>query len=78
VNRYQHFTLRLVLISTLISISIVNIRLIKRTKDTDKAEDKALAYIKKIVQEILIIKKDTKKVKEIKYFNRKSATFVIN
>jgi hypothetical protein len=61
----------------LISINITSIRLIKRTKDADKAEDKA--YTKDIVQGIYTIKEDTKEViKKIKHFNRKSTMFVIS
>jgi hypothetical protein len=49
----------------------------------DETEDKTSAYIEKIVIGIHTIEniyteEDTKKAKEIKYFNRKSATFVIN
>jgi hypothetical protein len=66
-----------VLINILISTNITSIRLIKRTKDIDKAEDKA--HIENIVQGIHIIKKNTKEViKEIKYSDRRSAMFVIN
>ena len=61
----------------LISISIINIRLIKYTKDMDKAEDKALAHIEEIIEGIYIIEEDTREVKEIKDSNR-SAMFVIN
>jgi hypothetical protein len=69
--------LRLVPINMLISTKIVSIRLIKRTKDTDKAEDKA--YTEDIVQGIYTVKEDTREIiKEIKHFNRKSATFVIS
>jgi hypothetical protein len=39
--------LRLMLINMLISTNIASIRLIKRTKDTDRAKDKA--YTKDIV-----------------------------
>jgi len=61
----------------LISISIINIRLIKYIEDVDKAEDKALAYIEEIIEGIHIIEEDTREVKEIKDSNR-SAMFVIN
>jgi hypothetical protein len=65
------------LINMLISTNIASIRLIKRTKNADKAKNKA--YTKKIVQGIYTIEKNTRKViKKIKYFNRKSAIFVIN
>ena len=61
----------------LISISIINIRLIKYIEDVDKVEDKALAYIEEIIEGIHIIEEDTREVKEIKDSNR-SARFVIN
>ena len=61
----------------LISISIINIRLIKYIEDIDKVEDKALAYIEEIIEGIYIIEEDTREVKEIKDSNR-SAMFVIN
>ena len=61
----------------LISISIINIRLIKYIKNIDKAEDKALIYIEKIIEGIYIIEEDTREVKEIKDSNR-SAIFIIN
>jgi hypothetical protein len=68
--------LRPILINLLISINIASIKLIKHTKDTDRAEDKA--YTKKIMQRIYIIKKDTKEViKKIKHSD-KSAMFVIS
>jgi hypothetical protein len=61
----------------LMSTNIASIRLIKRTKDTDKAKDKV--YTKEIVQRIYTAEKDTKKViKEIKHSDRRSATFVIS
>ena len=56
----------------LISISIINIRLIKYIEDIDKVEDKALVYIEEIIEE------NTREVKEIKDSNRRSAMFVIN
>jgi hypothetical protein len=66
-----------VLINILISINIASIRLIKRTKDVDKAKNKS--YTKKIVQGIYTTKKNTKKViKEIKHFNKRSAMFMIS
>ena len=61
----------------LISISIINIRLIKHIEDIDKVEDKALVYIEEIIEGIHIIEEDTREVKEIKDSNR-SAMFVIN
>jgi hypothetical protein len=61
----------------LISTNIASIRLIKRTENTNRAKDKA--YTEDIIQRIYTIEKDTKEViKEIKYFNRRSATFVIS
>jgi len=62
----------------LISISIINIRLIKYIEDIDKAEDKALAHIEEIIEGIYIIEEDTREVKEIKDSNRRSAIFIIN
>jgi len=62
----------------LISISIINIRLIKYIEDVDKVEDKALVYIEEIIEGIYIIEEDTREVKEIKDSNRRSAIFVIN
>jgi hypothetical protein len=61
----------------LISTNIASIKLIKRTKNADEAEDKA--YTEDIMQGIHIIKKNIREViKEIKHFNRKSAMFVIS
>ena len=62
----------------LMSISIINIRLIKHIEDVDKVEDKALVYIEEIIEGIYIIEEDTKEVKEIKDSNRRSAMFIIN
>jgi len=62
----------------LISISIINIRLIKYIEDVDKIEDKALVYIEEIIEGIYTIEEDTREVKEIKDSNRRSAIFVIN
>jgi hypothetical protein len=77
VNQRQHFTPRLMLINMLISTNIASIRLIKRTKDADGAKDKA--YTENIVQGIHTTEENTRKViKKIKYFNRRSATFVIS
>jgi hypothetical protein len=49
----------------------------------DKAEDKALAYIKKIIIRIHLIKdiyteENTREAKKIKDFNKKSIISVIN
>jgi hypothetical protein len=61
----------------LISTNITSIRLIKRTKDTDKAKDKALGQTKEIMKKTA--KKNTKKViKEIRHFNKRSVMFVIS
>ena len=62
----------------LISISIINIRLIKYIEDIDKVEDKALVYIEEIIEGIYIIEEDTREVKEIKDSNRRSTMFIIN
>ena len=62
----------------LISISIINIKLIKYIEDVDKVEDKALVYIEEIIEGIYIIEEDTREVKEIKDSNRRSAIFAIN
>ena len=62
----------------LISISIINIRLIKYIENMDKVEDKALVYIEEIIEGIYIIEEDTREVKEIKDSNRRSAMFIIN
>jgi hypothetical protein len=69
--------LRLVLISTLISINIANTRLIKHTKEIDKAEDKALRQTKEIVKETTE-KKNTRKAKKIEYSDRRSVILIIN
>jgi hypothetical protein len=64
-------------INILISTNIASIRLIKRTKDADGAKDKA--HTKNIVQGIYTAEKDTREaIKEIKYSDRRSATFVIS
>jgi hypothetical protein len=61
----------------LISINIASIELIKHTKDIDKAKNKA--YTEGIIQGIYTIEENTKEViKKIKYFNKKSAMFVIS
>jgi hypothetical protein len=60
----------------LISTNIASIELIKRTKDTDKAKNKA--HTENIVQGIHITEKDTREViKEIEHSDRRSATSVI-
>jgi response regulator RpfG family c-di-GMP phosphodiesterase len=64
-------------INILISTNIASIKLIKRTKDADRAKDKA--YTEDIVQGIHTTEKNTREViKKIKHSNRKSATFVIS
>jgi response regulator RpfG family c-di-GMP phosphodiesterase len=76
-NQYQYFTLRLMLINILISTNIASIKLIERTKDTDRAKDKV--YTEDIVQGIHIIKKDTREViKKIKHFDKRSIMSVIS
>jgi hypothetical protein len=61
----------------LISTNIASIRLIERTEDVDGAEDKA--HTEDIVQGIHIAEEDTREIiKEIKYSDRRSATFVIS
>ena len=62
----------------LISISIINIRLIKYIENIDKVENKALVYIEEIIEGIYTIEEDTREVKEIKDSNRRSAMFIIN
>ena len=65
------------LINILISTNIASIRLIERTKDTDRAENKA--HTKNIVQRIYTTEEDIREViKKIKYFDRKSAMSVIS
>jgi hypothetical protein len=54
------------------------IKLIKRTEDVNKAEDKALARTKKIVKGIYTAEKDTREVKKIEHSNKRSATLAIN
>jgi hypothetical protein len=77
VNQRWYFTLKLVPMNILISTNIASIELIKRTEDTDGAEDKA--YTEDIVQRIHITEKNTREViKKIKHFNKRSATFVIS
>jgi response regulator RpfG family c-di-GMP phosphodiesterase len=61
----------------LISTNITSIRLIERTKDADRAENKA--YTEDIVQRIHTAEEDTREViREIKHSDRKSATSVIS
>jgi hypothetical protein len=78
INRYWHFTLRLMLINILINTNTASTRPTERIEDVNKAKDKALAYTEKIVQEIHTIKRDTREAKKIKYSNRRSAMFMTN
>jgi hypothetical protein len=56
VNRYRHFTLRLVLMSMLISTNMASTGPTERTEDIDKAEDEALTHINEIVTGIHTVK----------------------
>jgi hypothetical protein len=77
VNQRQHFMLKLVPINMLISINIASIRLIKHTKNADRAKNKA--YTKNIVQRIYTTEEDTREViKEIKHSDKRSAMFIIS
>jgi hypothetical protein len=77
VNQHWYFTLRLVLINMLISMNITSIRLIKRTEDANRAEDKA--HTKNIVQGIHTTEENTREVtKKIKYSDRRSVMSVIS
>jgi hypothetical protein len=61
----------------LISTNITSIRLIKRTKDTDGAKNKA--YTEDIVQGIHTTEKNTRKaIKKIKHSDKRSAMSVIS
>jgi hypothetical protein len=61
----------------LISTNIASIRLIKRIKDADGAEDKA--HTEDIMQGIHTAEEDTREaIKKIKYSDRRSATSVIS
>jgi hypothetical protein len=64
-------------------MNIASTRPTKRTKNVNKAKDKALAYIKEIVIKIHIIKdiytkENTREAKKIKNFNKKNAIFMTN
>jgi hypothetical protein len=66
-----------------ISTNTASTRLTERTKDKDKAEDKASAYIEEIVIGIHTIedmytKENTKEAKEIEDSNKRSAMFITN
>jgi hypothetical protein len=83
VNRYRHFTFKLILINILISTNTASTKPTKRIKNKDKAKNKALVYIKKIVIRIytvknIYIKENTKEAKKIKDSDKKSATFITN
>jgi hypothetical protein len=61
----------------LISINIASIGLIKRTEDADRAKDKV--YTEGIMQGIYTTEENIREViKKIKYFNRRSITFIIS
>jgi hypothetical protein len=67
----------------LISTNTASTEPIERTKDIDKAEDKALAHIKRIVigihtVEDMYTEEDTRKAKEIKDSDKRSAMSVTN
>jgi hypothetical protein len=62
----------------LISTNIASTKLIKHTKDIDKAEDKALAHTEKTVQETYTTEEDTKEAKEIENSNKRSVISVTN
>jgi hypothetical protein len=67
----------------LISTNTASTRPTKRTKDKDKAKDKALAYIEKIVIGIYTVEdmyteEDTREAKEIKNSDKRSVTFMTN
>jgi hypothetical protein len=67
----------------LISTNTASTRPTKRIESIDKAEDKAIAYIKEIVIRIytvknIYIKEDIKKAKKIKDSDKKSVMFIIN
>jgi hypothetical protein len=55
---------------------MANTGLIKRIKDADKAEDKALGQKKEIVKRTA--EKNTKEAKKIEHSDKRSAMFMIN
>jgi hypothetical protein len=65
-------------INILISTNTARTRPTERTKDVNKAKDKALAYTKKIVQRIHTTEKNSRKAQKIKHSDRKSAMFMTN
>jgi hypothetical protein len=62
----------------LMSINTASTKPTKHTEDMDKAEDEALAYTKKTVQEIHTAGKDTGEARKIEHSGRRSATSVTN
>jgi hypothetical protein len=67
----------------LISINTASIKPTEYIKHVNKAEDKALTHIKGIVikiytKEDIYTKKNTKKAKKIKDFDKRSAMFITN
>jgi hypothetical protein len=60
INQRRYFMLRLMPINMLISTNIASIKLIKRTEDTNRAENKV--YTEKIVQKIYITEKTLKRL----------------
>jgi hypothetical protein len=67
----------------LISTNTASTGPIKRTEDVNKAENKALAHIKRIVIRIytvedMYIKEDTREAKKIKDSDKRSAISVTN
>jgi gamma-glutamyl phosphate reductase len=61
----------------LISMNIASIRLIERTKDADRAKNKA--YTEDIVQGIYTTEENTREaIKEIKHSDRRSAMSMIS
>jgi hypothetical protein len=65
------------LMNMLMNMNIASIGLIERTKDVDRAEDKA--YTEDIMQGIHTTEEDTREaIKEIKHSDRRSATSVIS
>jgi hypothetical protein len=61
-----------------ISTNIASTRPTKHTEDVDKAEDKASAHSKEIVQGTHTIEQNTREAKEIEHSDRKSAMSVTN
>jgi hypothetical protein len=77
INQRRHFTSRLMPMNMLISTNIASIKLIERTEDADRAEDKA--HTEDIVQGIHTTEENTREaIKKIKHSDRRSATSVIS